>query len=71
MSTSPLSLVADEQDTIFRAIAADDDETLATLAQHHAGQGNDEYAEWLRTQARKARSNNWAYDEAVDNELTN
>ena len=67
MSTSPISLVADEQDTIFQAIAADDDITLYRLANYHSGEGNDEYAEWLLIQARKARDNNWAYDESVGN----
>ena len=67
MSTSPLSLVADEQETIFTAIKRDDEITLYRLANYHSGQGNDEYAEWLLTQARKAQRNNWAYDEANDN----
>ena len=67
MSTSSASLVADEQDTIFRAIAANDDTTLYRLANYHSGKGNDEYAGWLLTQARKAQRNNWAYDEAVGN----
>ena len=67
MSTSPTSLVADEQDTIFTAIEQDDDITLFRLANHHAGEGNDEYAAWLLAQARKARNNNWAYDESICN----
>ena len=59
----------DEQDAIARAIEEDDAEALFGLAQQIKKEGDDEYAEEIRSLAYQATKRNWAYDEYKDNSL--
>jgi hypothetical protein len=59
----------DEQDAIARAIEEDDAEALFGLAQAIKNQGDDEYADEIRTLAYQAARRNWSYDEHKDNLL--
>lgn len=67
MSYTIVDARLDEETRILNAIAEDDDITLFILAEDNKRRGNDEFAEYLKLQARKARDNQWAYDESVDN----
>lgn len=52
------------------ALMTNDSEALYRLAQLEAKEGNDEYAHALLAEARRIDREDWAYDEAVDNALT-
>lgn len=55
---------------IEEAINARNSEALYHLAGLEKEEGNDEVAEDLLTRAKKIDREDWAYDEAKDNELT-
>jgi hypothetical protein len=59
----------DRQECVQWAIQNDDNEQLYKLAQLFKEEGEDEVADELRKLARQAEKNNWAYDEARDNNL--
>jgi len=67
MSYTHLDEVVEQSVAIERAILEDDDTTLFYYADLEAKKDNMEYAEALRGLARKARQNNWAYDESINN----
>lgn len=60
---------ADRHDCVQRAIANDDYVALFRYADLFAKEGEDEAADYCLQQARQAHRNEWAYDEARDNDL--
>lgn len=54
----------------IEALKNRDAEHLHRLADIEKGNGEDEYAEMLRDQARKIDAEDWKHDEWVDSQLT-
>jgi hypothetical protein len=62
----------DERDQeVSEAMQTRDSEALYHLAGLYKEEGEDEYAETLIMAAKKIDREDWAYDEAKDNSLTN
>lgn len=61
--------VIEMHDSIQRAIASDDDTQLMRLSDLAAEADDMELAGTLRGLAKVAHRNNWAYDEAKDNQM--
>lgn len=69
MSTTHSDLRLEQEAAIDEAVSTDDEVTLFLYADLAKAMGDDEKADTLLQLAHRARKNNWAYDEAKDNEL--
>lgn len=69
MSYSPKQAIDERNIDVWHALKEDDAEKLYHLAAQFKEEGDDENAASLLAIARKIEKDEWAYDEAKDNEL--
>jgi hypothetical protein len=69
MSYSPRQAVDERQAEVWTATKEEDAERLYQLAAQFKEEGEDELADELHKIARRIERDEWAYDEARDNEL--
>ena len=71
MSYSPKQAKDERYEEVIEALQTRDTEALYHLAGLYKEEGEDEMAETLQFAAKKFDAEEWAYDEAKDNSLTN
>lgn len=67
MSYSTKEARMELQDAVEQAIHHRDVEVMIALARRYKNMRDDEYADELRSLARKWEQEDWAYDESIDN----